>query len=377
MATGYTRQAAANISAGLTISAADLNAEYNQIQSAFDGTTGHDHSGGSGLGPKISLTGGVSGILPVANGGSGTSSFTAGSIVFSNGTNLIQDNTNLFWNDGSNYLGLGTNSPVADLHIHTSTATDTAIQITNSATGSASGDGLVVAIDSSGNAYIVQKENLPIIFSTNNTERMRIFNDGNISIGNSVNSFKLSVTGSINATTGYRVAGTALAASHLSNGTTGSGAVMLAASPTSTGTLTAANIHVNVDTFVGGALQVNGAVSANSLTLTTDLAVTDGGTGASTASGAFSNIVKESSNLVADGYIKYIDGLIEQWGTVTIALNSEAVVFPLAFASSVFTVILTPTQQDTVWVTSAGTTGFTANCDSVVGLDVYWRAVGL
>lgn len=71
--TGYIRQAAANIVTGGTIYAADLNAEYNAIQAAFHGTTGHTHDGTTGNGPKIILTGGgsISGILPVANGGTG------------------------------------------------------------------------------------------------------------------------------------------------------------------------------------------------------------------------------------------------------------------------------------------------------------------
>src|SRR5678810_258179 len=114
MASGYTRQAAANIAAGLTIQSADLNAEYNQIQSAFDGTAGHDHTGGSGLAPKISLTAAVSGILPMANGGTGASSFTSGSVLFSNGTTITQDNSSFFWNEANTRLGIGTASPVSN-----------------------------------------------------------------------------------------------------------------------------------------------------------------------------------------------------------------------------------------------------------------------
>jgi hypothetical protein len=69
--TGYTRQSAANISDGLTIFAEDINNEFNAIQTAFNGTTGHTHDGSIGSGPKISLTTSISGILPAANGGSG------------------------------------------------------------------------------------------------------------------------------------------------------------------------------------------------------------------------------------------------------------------------------------------------------------------
>ncbi|MDE3149493.1 MAG: hypothetical protein KGL37_08485, partial [Acidobacteriota bacterium] len=57
--------------------------------------------------------------------------------------------------------------------------------------------------------------------------------------------------GSFNAVTGYQVNGTALAASHLSNGTTGSGAVVLANSPTLTGTLTVPSIS-SATTVAGG-----------------------------------------------------------------------------------------------------------------------------
>lgn len=74
---GYTRQSAASIVALAEITAAPLNAEFNQLQSAFHAATGHGHSGAAGDGPKISLTAaaGVSGTLPVANGG--TASTTA------------------------------------------------------------------------------------------------------------------------------------------------------------------------------------------------------------------------------------------------------------------------------------------------------------
>lgn len=73
--TGYTRQSASQIVTGNTIQASDFNNEYNQIQSAFDGTSGHDHSGGAGLGQKISATN-LLGALPVAQGGTGSIYFT-------------------------------------------------------------------------------------------------------------------------------------------------------------------------------------------------------------------------------------------------------------------------------------------------------------
>lgn len=73
MGTGYTRQSAASMITGATITAAIFNAEFNQLASAFDSTSGHTHDGTTGEGPLIPLTSSVSGILPVANGGTNSS----------------------------------------------------------------------------------------------------------------------------------------------------------------------------------------------------------------------------------------------------------------------------------------------------------------
>jgi hypothetical protein len=72
MANGYIRQSSADIIDGEEIFAAPLNAEFNALRDAFNATTGHDHSGGTGKGPLIDLTFAVTGILPAANGGTGS-----------------------------------------------------------------------------------------------------------------------------------------------------------------------------------------------------------------------------------------------------------------------------------------------------------------
>ena len=61
----------------------------------------------------LPLTTGVTGTLPVANGGTATSTaFTAGSVVFAGTSGVYtQDNANLFWDDTNNFLGVGTTSP--------------------------------------------------------------------------------------------------------------------------------------------------------------------------------------------------------------------------------------------------------------------------
>jgi len=72
----------------------------------------------------LPLTTGVTGILPVANGGTATSTaFTAGSIVFAGASGVYsQKNANLFWDDTNNRLGLGTASPAVTLAVSTTDA---------------------------------------------------------------------------------------------------------------------------------------------------------------------------------------------------------------------------------------------------------------
>lgn len=76
---GYTRQSLADIQDGEDIVAGPLNDEFDALQSAFNGTTGHSHDGTTGNSPKIELTAAasVNGILPLANGGTGQATTTA------------------------------------------------------------------------------------------------------------------------------------------------------------------------------------------------------------------------------------------------------------------------------------------------------------
>jgi hypothetical protein len=68
---GYTRQSVADIVNGSNITAPPLNAEFNQLATAFDPSTGHSHDGSSGNSPKIDLTTSITGYLPAIHGGIG------------------------------------------------------------------------------------------------------------------------------------------------------------------------------------------------------------------------------------------------------------------------------------------------------------------
>jgi hypothetical protein len=97
---------------------------------------------------------------------------------------LTVDTDTLHVDATNNRVGIGTSSPKRHLHINDPSAVTTKIQITNSATGSGSdGEGFQLGIGSTGQAAIEQRENQPLSFSTNNTERMRIDSSGNVGIG--------------------------------------------------------------------------------------------------------------------------------------------------------------------------------------------------
>jgi len=69
MGDGYVRQSSGEIVSGNTVEASPLNAEFNQIQSAFHLSSGHSHDGTTGEGPKINLNTSTAGILGVSQGG--------------------------------------------------------------------------------------------------------------------------------------------------------------------------------------------------------------------------------------------------------------------------------------------------------------------
>jgi len=66
---GYTRQSTSQIQPSKVVSAPPINAEFDALEGAFSAISGHLHDGTTGNGPKITLTTSVTGVLPIANGG--------------------------------------------------------------------------------------------------------------------------------------------------------------------------------------------------------------------------------------------------------------------------------------------------------------------
>lgn len=91
-----------------------------KITSTSAGTNNTVLHGNTGSAPTfsaVSLTVDVTGVLPIANGGTNNSvAYTQGSVIFSDGTKLTQNNANLFWDDsGLNLLIGGATVGTADI----------------------------------------------------------------------------------------------------------------------------------------------------------------------------------------------------------------------------------------------------------------------
>jgi hypothetical protein len=78
--------------------------------------------------------------------------------------------------DSSGNLGIGTTTPARKLSVVDSSAPHIQLAISSD---QASGNGFELAFDGSAN-YIAGRENVPMLFSTNNTERMRIDSAGQV-----------------------------------------------------------------------------------------------------------------------------------------------------------------------------------------------------
>lgn len=93
--------------------------------------------------------------------------------------------------------------------------------------------------------------------------------------------------------------------------------------------------------------------------LAADLAIADGGTGASTAAAAFANIAVASSALSADGYIKFANGMYLFWGTFSATGNAST-----TFTYSTISASLAPTTFSRVVVSGTGESGNTSAQDN-------------
>ncbi len=129
------------------------------------------------------------------------SAMTSGSLLFAGTAGaLTQDNSNLFWDDSNNRLGIGTTTPGYPLHVKYDNSGYSYLTIENAGTpGVGAGEGILFlegSVDGGNTAGYIRFERdgtgqmtmgpsgpAPIVFVNGSTEHMRISNTGLVGIG--------------------------------------------------------------------------------------------------------------------------------------------------------------------------------------------------
>jgi len=189
------------------------------------------------LAGSIDLTTKVTGTLPVANGGTGLTSLTAGYIPFGNGTSAFGSSANLYWDDTNSRLRIGNINPTYDLHIEKTVNGGVGLAVINQSNGASAAATITIgrslgadyysylyyasenngiltplalhintAAGSTGGMFLNNIASAPIYFKTANTTRLTIGSTGIVTVANTTASTS-TTTGALIVSGGLGVAG--------------------------------------------------------------------------------------------------------------------------------------------------------------------------
>lgn len=162
------------------------------------------------IGSNLTFSGGTLAATSggMAIGGSITSA-TEGSVLFVGPSGVLaQDNSKLFWNNsiknlrGGDSLSIGDNFANYQLNIYGSSFAYFTMNTATTTTSSTRG--FQFGIENSG-VYLLNRENIPMYFRTNNADRMTILGGGNVGIGNTNPTYQFQVDNSPSSATDYAI----------------------------------------------------------------------------------------------------------------------------------------------------------------------------
>lgn len=270
MGSGYVRQSAASIASGQSVASAPVNAEFNQLQSAFSGGSGHGHDGTTGNGPLLTST--SFGILATTPGivvttgtlgafTSATITGTSGKITVTNGTGAAGNPTITI---DATYIGQNTITTLGTISTGVWQGTPVGILYGGTGATTATGTGSVVL---SANPILTGTLTAAAISATSVSTGSLVASGNSVLTGNlAVGGVATIATGNItgNATVGGTLGVTGTAALGGNTSVTGtlsvSGTSTLAAITASTGAFSG-NVSVTGTLGVSGVTTLAGMTS--------------------------------------------------------------------------------------------------------------------
>jgi hypothetical protein len=141
------------------------------------------------------LTSAGAGVAPTWTTPSSLGTGTINRLTYWNTGTTVAAGSNLAWDNAGENLGIGWAAPERNLHLHRAAAAETYAKFTNTSTAIGAGNGFEIGINATpGDVLLRNYENTSMQFLTNNLERMRITNGGNVGIGTATPSASYQLT---------------------------------------------------------------------------------------------------------------------------------------------------------------------------------------